>query len=269
MEYIDFHAHIFPEKIADKALEKLAAISGITPCTNGTLDDTIRQMDASGIDRFVCLNIATAPGQETTINNVAAEVTKKYENRIVSLGSVHYRSENVLAELERIKNLGIPGIKLHPDYQEFMIDDKALYPIYDRCAELGLFIVFHAGWDCYSPSLIHAVPEASAAIAKDFPALKMVLAHLGGLKLWDDVERYLTGLENVYMDTAICATYGLDPHFAARIIEKHPPENIFLGSDCPWEWPDKSVRYVETLPLSDDRKEKIFYRNAVGFLNWK
>lgn len=268
MEYIDFHTHIFPEKIADKALGKLAAISGIVPCTKGTLEDTVRQMKASGIDRFVCLNIATAPGQETTINNAAAEVTETYRERILSLGSVHYRSENVLTELDRIKSLGIPGIKLHPDYQEFMIDDKALYPIYDRCAELGLFIIFHAGWDCYSPSLIHALPEASANVAKAFPALKMVLAHLGGLRLWEDVEQHLTGLENVYMDTAICASYGLDPDFAARIMKKHPEENIFLGSDCPWERPDQSVRYIETLPLSDDRKEKIFYRNAIRFLGW-
>lgn len=269
MEYIDFHAHIFPEKIAEKALGKLAAISGIVPCTNGTLPDTVRQMKDSGIDRFVCLNIATAPGQETTINNTAADVTKNHKGRIISLGSVHPASENVPEELERIKALGLPGIKLHPDYQEFMIDDRALYPIYDKCAELGLFIIFHAGWDCYSPGLIHAVPEASANVAKAFPALRIVLAHLGGLKLWTDVEQYLTGLENVYMDTAICATYGPDAEFAARILRKHPAENIFLGSDCPWERPDMSVRYIERLPISDDRKEKIFCQNALRFLNWQ
>ena len=72
MEYIDFHTHIFPEKVAPKAIGKLARISGISPFTDGTLTDTAAKMDLCKVNRFVCLNIATAPGQETNINNVAA-----------------------------------------------------------------------------------------------------------------------------------------------------------------------------------------------------
>jgi len=159
----------------------------------------------------------------------------------------------------------LKGIKLHPDYQDFFIDEERLYPIYEACSELELPIVFHAGWDCYSPDVIHAVPAASAKVAADFPKLKMVLAHFGGLRLWDDVETFLTGLENVYFDTAMAATYMQDPGIAMRIINKHPIENIFMGSDCPWEAPDRSAAFVESLPISDDRKEKILGQNAALF----
>lgn len=269
MEYIDFHTHIFPEKVAPKAIGKLARISGISPFTDGTLPDTAAKMDLCKVNRFVCLNIATAPGQETTINNVAASVTKEYPEKILSLGSVHPGYEDWEPELERIVSLGLPGIKLHPDYQEFMIDSPALFPLYEKCAELGLFIVFHAGWDCYSPNFVHAAPEASARVAASFPKLKMVLAHFGGLKLWKDVDQYLVGMENVYFDTAMCATYALDRQLMKSMLSRHPSENVFMGSDCPWEDPRRSIAYVDSLPISDDAKEKIYCGNALNFLGWK
>ncbi len=269
MEYIDFHTHIFPEKVAPKAIGKLARISGLTPFTDGTLPDTLEKMEACGINRFVCLNIATAPGQEATINTVAEEVTQSYPQKILSLGSVHPKCENLEAELERIAALGLPGIKLHPDYQEFLIDSPDVFPIYEKCAELGLFIVFHAGWDCYSPTFIHAAPEASAKVAAKFPKLNMVLAHFGGLKCWDEVSQHLLGMENVYLDTAMCATYELDRQFMADMLSRHPAENVFLGSDCPWESPRRSIEYVDSLPISDDAKEKIYCGNALSFLGWK
>lgn len=93
----------------------------------------------------------------------------------------------------------------------------------------------------------------------------MVLAHFGGIHLWDEVESLLAGRENVYFDTAMAATYMRDPKIAMKILEKHPIENIFLGSDCPWESPDRSIAFVESLPISDDRKEKILGRNAASF----
>ena len=102
---------------------------------------------------------------------------------MISTGSVHPDNPDALNELQRIKDLSIKAIKLHPDYQGFFIDEEKLFPIYQMCSDLDLPIVFHSGWDCYSPQLVHAMPEASAKIAKKFPRLKMVLAHFGGLKL--------------------------------------------------------------------------------------
>ena len=263
---IDAHVHTFPGNIAGKALHKLQVISGLTPVTDGTVQDTLQYMKQQQVDQFINLNIATAPGQQQTINTVAAENNEKY-TEMVSLGSVHPDNPGAAEELYRIQNLQIKGIKLHPDYQDFFIDDKKAYPIYQTCADLGLPIVFHAGWDCYSPDVVHAPPSRSIKVALDFPKLKIVLAHFGGLKLWEDVETLLAGRENVYFDTAMAATYMGDPAIAMRIIRKHPIENIFLGSDCPWEAPLKSAEFVETLPLSDDRKEKILGLNAKAFYN--
>jgi len=269
---IDSHVHIFPDKVAFKAVEKLESISKIKPCTNGTLTSTFDKMKNSNVDAFICLNIATSPTQQTTINNAAAELSKIYEsdngkvkNKVVSLGSVHFNADDCLDELVRIKELGIKGIKLHPDYQDFMIDDSKMYKIYDLCSDLDLPIVFHSGWDCYSPNLIHASPERSARIAKQFPKLKIVLAHMGGLKMWDDVYSHLKGLENLYFDTSMSASMNLSPVLAGKIINSLPEENIFLGSDCPWEDPSISIDYVMALPITENRIEKILGLNAKSF----
>ena len=261
---LDAHVHTFPDSIAEKALHRLEKISGLTRATDGTVAYTVEYMKKLNVDKFINLNIAPSPAQQQTINTVAAENNKKYSD-MISLGSVHPDNPDAVSEVYRIKSLSIKGIKLHPDYQDFFIDEKRLYPIYEACSELNLPIVFHAGWDCYSPDVIHAVPSASAKVAADFPTLKMVLAHFGGIHLWDEVESLLAGRENVYFDTAMAATYMRDPKIAMKILEKHPIENIFLGSDCPWESPDRSIAFVESLPISDDRKEKILGRNAASF----
>lgn len=263
---IDFHVHTFPDKIAPKAVGKLAVISGITPFTDGTVGDTLAKMEPNGIDVSVCLNIATRPGQERTINDTAARLFNESGGRLVGFGSVHPDSPDAVDELSRCKELGLKGIKLHPDYEGFMVDDAKMWPIYRALEELGLFVTFHSGWDCYSPDHIHCPPERAAKVAKAFPHLRMCFAHFGGLRMWDDVNDHLAGLDNVYFDTSMSSTMGLSRELALKIISRHPADNILLGSDCPWENPAVSVRWVEALGLGPDRTEAVLGGNAKRIL---
>ena len=263
---IDTHVHTFPDNIAPKAIGKLEKISGITPSTDGTVANTLSFMKKTGIDMFINLNIATGPNQQTTINNVAAQLNEQYGNdSMISIGSVHYMNPDSVNELHRIKELDIKGIKLHPDYQDFFISDKELYPIYDACSQLDIPIIFHSGWDCYSPDVIHAPPVQSAVVAKAFPKLKIVLAHFGGLLMWEDVLEHLAGLENVYLDTAMLATHCKNIDTIHKILNRHPLDNVMLGSDCPWENPANSVDFIYKLHISDSNKDKILYKNAMKF----
>ena len=255
--------------MAEKTVRKLAAISGIAPVTDGTVSDTLRRMDKSGIDMCVCLNIATSLTAHTTINNTTCENNRIHKGKMVFFGSVNPFVPDALDELCRIRDLGIPGIKLHPDYQNFFTDDKRLFDFYDRCRELDLITVFHSGWDCYSPNLIHSAPHMNRKVAENFPGLRMVLAHFGGLAMYEEVLSELAGLPNVWFDTAMCGSISPDKKTAMAIINKHPAEHILLGSDCPWEDPADSARYIESPPLSDDRKEMIFKNNALSLLSLK
>lgn len=264
IKVIDFHVHTFPDKIAEKAVSKLEKISGLTPATNGTLGDTIRKLEQNHVDHAVLLNIATTPSQQSTINQCAQKINDTLSDKFSAFGSVHFLNKDALNELMHIKERGIKGIKLHPDYQEFEIDDARLFPIYEKCCELELPIVFHAGWDCYSPDFIHAKPIASRRVIDMFPKLQVVLAHMGGIYCWDDVEKYLIG-QNVYLDTSMCCTYA-EKSQIERMIKNHDENRILFGTDCPWGTYSQNFDYLKSMNLSLSHLRKIFHQNAETLL---
>ncbi len=257
----DFHIHVFPEKVAAKAIPRLAGICGQTPLTDGTLPDTLRLMERDGVDAGAFLNIATKPSQQRTINEACLSMRSA---RVIPFGSVHPEADDAVEELFWIHSHGIPGVKLHPDYQGFFVDDKRLWPIYETCRELGLILVFHAGWDPLSPDLIHCLPEACARVLEAFPGLTLVLAHLGGMNLWDDVERFLVG-KNVYFDTA-CLEGKISPERLKHIIRSHGADKILFASDCPWGSPAGLRELISSLGLTPEEESLIFWENACRLL---
>ncbi len=261
---IDFHTHLFPDKLSGRAIAKLAAVSGLTPQTDGTLTGTLKKLDEWKVDRAVTLHIATAPGQEKNVNRFATFVTEETGGRLLAFGSVHPESPDALELPGSFKELGLKGVKLHPDYQGFEADEKRLYPLYERLGELNLPCCFHMGYDPLSPKHFHATPAMLARVHRDFPQLTLILAHMGGMNLWDEVEEYLTGKE-VYLDTAMVAG-SLDPRQAERIISRHGAELLLFGSDCPWQDSETAARFIESLAVSDDKKELIFSGNAIRLL---
>lgn len=262
---IDFHVHAFNPKIAEKAVSKLAETAKIKPYTYGLIDETIDRFDRWGVDKGVLLPIATKPSQHKIINDWAAQ---QDGDRIISFGSVHPEGEDALDELEKIKDRGLHGVKLHPDYQGFMIDEKKLEPVYEEIERLGLPVVFHAGFDCISPDLIHCPPERSVNVCKRHKHMKMVLAHLGGNQQWQQVYDILAGLDGeLYFDTAF--SMECDSRLMEKIINKHGAERILFASDCPWESSAKLKEKILSLNISDDKKEKILGGNALRLLGMK
>lgn len=259
---IDFHTHAFPEKIAEKAMTNLSyASGGLIPQTNGTIDSLKALMKKDGIDKSVTLAIATNEKQQTAVNDFIASCEC---DEIIPFGSVFPFAENALEELERIKALGLKGIKLHPEYQQFFVDDEKLKPLYKKISELGLIVLFHAGEDIGYPAPYHATPERLRNAAKwiDSP---MVCAHWGSQGLGEEVIKYLCDIP-VYFDTAF--GYGTMPKDRAlRILDKKGVDKMLFGSDCPWHAPSWEISMIETLGLSENDKEKIYYKNAEAILN--
>lgn len=263
---IDFHVHAFNPKIAEKAVGKLEQVSGITPFTRGLTEETIKRFDEWGVDKGVLLSIATKPTQQTVINDWAAE---QDGGRFISFGSIHPDAEDIESELERIKKLGLHGIKLHPDYQGFMIDDEKMDSVYDAVEQTGLPVIFHSGYDCVSPDLIHSTPERALKMIKKHPKLKVVLAHLGANMMWQEVLDTLAGVDGeVYFDTAF--TTECPDDLMQLIIQKHGADRILFASDCPW---DSSYLIKEKIlklsGISESDKEKILGLNAMRLLDIK
>ena len=262
MRVIDFHTHVFADALAPRAIAALSATAGIPPRTDGTVGSLLRHLDGWGVDAAVLLPVATKPSQQRTINDWVLSVRSE---RLIPFGTVHPDAEDAVAELERIRAAGFKGIKLHPDYQGFMVDDARVFPIYEACRALGLIVVLHTGLDAISPELIHAIPDASARVVRRFPGLRLVLAHLGGYMQWDEVERHLVGAP-VYFDTAFTAGEISDEQ-ALRIIRAHGADKVLFASDCPWHAPTEELAMLNRLPLTDGERAAILHGNAERLLN--
>lgn len=258
---IDSHIHIFPDPLAPKVIPKLAAVSGYDNQTDGTLSSTLEKMREWGVDKGVFLNIATKPSQQKSINDFCASIAS---DTVIPFGSVHPDAPDWEAELERIAALGLKGIKLHPDYQDFDMDEPRVLPIFQKARDLDLCVVVHAGFDPLSPKHIHCRPSACRQVLDACPGLKLILAHMGGMRLWDDVERWLVGAP-VWLDTACCAGQ-IDPIQLERIIKAHGADKILFASDCPWSDPRTEKVMIEALDLSDSEKEAIFSGNISRLL---
>lgn len=259
---IDFHTHCFPEKIAEKAVEKLSLASGgLKPHTNGTLDGLKASMKQSGVTASVVLNIATNAKQQESVNNFAAQCNDN--QNIIAFGSVFPYSENVFDELEKIKDMGLKGIKLHPDYQGFDVDDIRMKPIYKKIGELGLITVFHAGLDYGFPPPYGATPEKLERALSWFSS-PVVAAHWGGISCGEEVISRLCG-KDVYFDTSF--GYGQMPkYYAEQILEKHGTEKLLFGTDTPWHTAEIEMRLLNTLNLSETEMNKITHQNAIKLL---
>lgn len=259
---IDFHTHCFPEKIAKKTIEKLSFVSGgLMPQTDGTENGLLSLMESDKIDKSVVLSIATNANQQTKVNDFAISLKG---DRIIPFGSVFPFSEDWEFELYRLKENGIKGIKLHPDYQQFFVDDERLFPIYKTIERLGFILVFHAGEDFGFPPPYKATPERLRKVVSLIET-PVVCAHWGSLLMCDDVLKYLCDVDNCYFDTAF--GYGTMPKARAlEILEKKDINKILFGSDSPWNAPSWDVNMLKTMGLSCEEEEKIFYKNAEKLL---
>lgn len=261
---IDFHVHAFPDALAAKALPLLSKCSGgVKPNYDATISGLESYLAKNNVDYAVVLNIATNPHQEKKVNDFAISLLEK--KNIIPFGSVHPDSPNALSELERLAKAGIRGIKLHPDYQHFFVDDEKMFPIYKKIAELGFITVFHAGVDIGYPKPVHCTPERLLCVLDLFDDAPVVAAHFGGWLLWDSVLEDLCGTK-VYLDTAF-SSGKMPPDYAKELIKAHGADKVLLGSDMPWSDTLDEVRFVQSLDLSAEDEEKILSNNAKRLLN--
>lgn len=254
---IDFHVHCFPDDIAARTVESLAQKAGIPAMTDGTVTGVKASMQRAGIDKSVLLNIATRPTQCRKITQWASSVEG---NEIIAFGSIHPDCGNWKEELEYMKQAGLKGVKFHPDYQGFYVDEKRMYPIYEKVAEMGFVMVFHGGVDIGLPVPCHCPPERMKNVVRAFPGARIVAAHMGGYDCWDDVERFLVG-EDVYLDTSF-SLHKMNMEQFMRIVELHGFEKILFATDSPWGDQSTEVMRFYSMPLSDNVRNAILGGNA-------
>jgi len=249
---VDFHTHIFPDKIAEKALNILKA--GVLKYENieaisyydGTKSGLLSNMEKNAVDISITLPIATNPSQTESINAFALKVK---DSKIISFASLHPLNENTDEILNSIKKSGFLGIKLHPEFQNCYVDSKECIKILKKAEELKLYTVFHTGQDIGIPPPVHSTPKHLKNALEYVSGKFIIAAHLGGWRMWDDVEKYLVGTDVIF-DTAFLVN-NINPEQYLRIIKNHGSEKIVFGSDNPWEDPKDTLSYLLSLNLSE------------------
>lgn len=278
---IDLHTHTFPDRIAASTIEKLAKLSHTRPYSDGSNAGLRSSMAQAGVDCSVVLPVATNTRQVSRVNDSSAQLNEVFsETGILSLGCIHPDSPDWKEELDRIVSLGLKGIKIHPVYQGVDVDDPRYLRILDRCGQLGLLVVAHAGLDIGFPGQVHCSPKMFLHAIRQVGPVRMVLAHMGGWRNWDEVEELLT-------DTAVCldTSYALgqitplDDHFSpeelplmsdgqfVRMVRKFGAERICFGTDSPWGGQKENLAMLRALPLTEEELTAILGGNAKRLLN--
>lgn len=278
---IDFHTHTFPDKIAKKVVHQLGQVSHTTPFTNGTVSNLVSSMDKAGIDWSINLPVMTSPDQVEKINTKMIDSQGEHRKLgIISFGGLHPEYTNYKEELLRLKEHGIPGIKLHPAYQHMDLDDIHLMRIIDTASELGLITQLHAGVDIGILDRNYASVKHILTLIDTVHPEKLILAHMGNWDCWADVERDLAGAP-VWFDTAFSIgpitpypgdpvapyrTCNLAEEDFLRLARKHGIDKILFATDSPWQEQKDTVELMNSFALTEAEREAIFYRNALEVL---
>ena len=262
---VDFHAHIFPDELAPRAIDALTDVDEpYMPVSDGTASGLLANMDAWGVDVSVIQPVVMKQSQMKKVNEWAASVAS---DRFVCFGGICPHTDDYKRDIDFVASLGLKGLKFHAEYQDFLVDDERMLRIYDYALGRGLVILHHAGYDPAFKPPFRSSPQMFARVAKAMRGGVIVAAHLGGHAEWDDVEENLAGTA-IYLDTSMGFDYFPHDQFL-RIVEKHGADKILFGTDAPWSSAESEMTCLRSLPLPPGAADAILGGNAARVLGLK
>ena len=259
MEFIDFHTHVYPEAIASKAAESIRQFYSLDEYVlDGTAQMLLRQGQAAGTNRYVILPVAVRPERTRHINDfIIGQVAR--EPRFFGFGTVHAGMENITAEVDYIREKGLRGLKMHPDFQVFSIDDPRLFPVYEQL-QGELPVLLHMGDHRYD----YSHPARLRHVLELFPKLQVIAAHFGGYEMYEEAYKYLKDT-NCFFDVSSTLMF-MDEGVAEDYIGRYGAERFVYGSDYPlWDPAVEMERFLK-LKLTDAQFEQIAHKTAEEIL---
>lgn len=266
---IDFHTHIFPDKIAKSTIEALEQKSNSHAYTDGSVNGLLSAMERANADICVTLPVLTKPEQFDGVNRFAKSVNERFKDekrRLVSFAGIHPKCDDIKGKMQFIKDNGFLGVKIHPDYQNAYIDDEGYLDILHCAKNLDLIVVTHSGVDAgYIGQPIKCPPSLTKKVIKDVKPQKFVLGHYGGHLQWEEVLELLTNEDGIYLDTAFTFE-EIDPFIFKSILTSIGSDKVLFATDCPWRDIKTEKERLLKYNLGKDVEERIFYKNALKLL---
>ena len=253
---IDSHCHIYPDKIAEKASASTSDFYKMPSLFDGKISTLLERGGAAGIEHFIVQSVATTPKQVSSINRFIADAVANSGGRFTGLGTLHPDSDDIAADIDEIIALGLKGVKLHPDIQQFKIDEPRMHRIYELC-ENRLTILMHTGDHRFDFSN----PNRMMPILEKYPTLTVIGAHFGGWSVWDEATEKLSKFKNFLVDCS-SSLYAFTPEKARELIMAYGTERVLFGTDYPmWEIDTEIERFMK-IDLTEEQREDILYNNA-------
>lgn len=258
MPIIDVHAHIYPQKIAQKASDAVGEFYTLEMYGDGTVEQLLQSKEAVPITNFVVHSVATTPKSVESINNfIAAEC--KLHPEFIGFMSMHQDHPDPESEIKRAMDLGLCGMKLHPDTQKVDLDDPRLMKVYELI-EGRLPAIIHMGDYRYD----YSHPRRLQKVLREFPNLVVNAAHFGGWSIPDIAYDHLKD-ENCFFDVSSSMAF-LGKRRTRELCDMYGPDRILFGSDYPMANPVDEFNRFSQLGFSEVEKEKMLWRNAERFI---
>lgn len=169
-------------------------------------------------------------------NEYVADYCAKHPGKLYGFASVDPNNLNAVTIFEdAIRNLHMCGLKLGPIYQNFYPDSKEHYALYAKAEELGVPILWHQGTSFVPEGYLDASrPAMLDPIARAFPNLKMIIAHMGHPWVGECIS-VVRKHPNLYMDISALGTRPWQFYNAMVLaVEYGIPHKILFGSDYPF-----------------------------------
>ncbi len=210
---------------------------------DSTGEKLIPIMDGAGVDIScifsldygLCTGEPEVPIEEQ--NRMIAEAAKRFPDRLVPFFTVDPRRDGAVEMFSRaVEDWGMKGLKLHPT-AGFYPYDPACYPLYEKCVEYGVPVLFHTGSQPAPMKFRFTQPIYVDDVAADFPDLSIIMAHVAH-SLWREALLVAEVKPNVYFDfSGWQITFNHYPEefyrMLRRIIDDLGPWRVFFGSDGP------------------------------------
>ena len=270
MKVIDMHTHIFPQKIAAKATVATAEYFDLPEEPNhyGSVQELVDVLGEAGIDYAMVFSAATKANQVESIHRFIEEQCRLHP-QFIGCGTLHAEYENYKEELAWLREHGIHGVKLHPEFQHFVLDDERLFPMFEELERNDMFLITHMG----DPRVNVSGPHRMLPIAHTFPKLRLIATHLGNWGDWDmEKIRPLAHLPNIYCDISSAYSYVNTWEEKERlkgIMAEYDPSHVFFGSDYPIWCPKKELQKTLELGFEQQQLEDILFNNFAKFYHYK
>ncbi|MEG1427865.1 MAG: amidohydrolase family protein [Oscillospiraceae bacterium] len=248
----DAHAHIYPGKIAEKATANVGDFYDLS-MENIGVPHVLRELgEKAGIEKYLVSSVATKAVQARSISKFISEKCCIYPE-FVGLAAWHQDLTDLDGEFDEIEKLGLHGLKLHPDFQRFNIDEPKMLDVYREATRRRLPILIHTGDDRTNFS----APERLANVFDKIPEFTCIAAHLGGYRRWEKAASVLKG-SGVYIDTSSSLFY-VSPEDACGSIRSFGADHTMFGTDFPMWSPSTELDRFFALALTPEENQQILY----------